>query len=70
MILNALAYVLIVSCEVYYMKQRNVSIKPYMILYVVMLIISEALYFYREQFQLIQIIKMIFAPLENFILLR
>jgi|GEM_PF-2205853 len=70
MILIALAYVLIVSCEVYYMKQRNVSIKPYMILYVVMLIISEALYFYREQFQLIQLIKMIFAPLENFILPR
>ena len=70
MILIILAYAVFVSCEVYYMKQRNVSIKPYMILYIVTFIMSEALYFYREQFQLIQLIKIIFAPLENFILLR
>lgn len=70
MIVIALAYVIIVGSEVYYMKQRNVAIKRYMILYISMFIVSEVLYFYREQFQLIQLVKLLFAPLENMILLK
>lgn len=70
MIIIALVYMLIVSCEVYYLKQRNVSIKPYMMVYSSMFVVSEIMYYLREHFQLIQLIKMVFAPIENIILLK
>jgi len=70
MIIIALVYMLIVSCEVYYLKQRKVSIKPYMMVYSSMFVVSEIMYYLREHFQLIQLIKMIFAPIESIILLK
>jgi len=70
MIIIALVYVLIVGCEIYYMKQRNVSTKPYMIVYCSMFVVSEIMYYFREHFQLIQLIKILFAPLESIILFK
>lgn len=70
MIIIAIAYILIVTYEVYYMKRRNVPIKPYILLYSIMFIASEVLYTFKNQYQLISLVKVLFAPIESILLFK
>ncbi|MCM3634373.1 hypothetical protein [Paenibacillus camelliae] len=70
MIIIAIAYIVIITYEVYYMKRHSVPIKPYVVLYGFMLIASEILYYFKDEFQLITIIKVLFAPIESILLFK
>src|SRR5690606_71497 len=70
MIIIAIAYIVIMTYEVYYMKRRSVPIKPYVVLYCFMFIASELLYFFKDEFQLITLIKVLFAPIESILLFK
>ncbi|MFC6334532.1 hypothetical protein ACFP56_18035 [Paenibacillus septentrionalis] len=70
MIIIAIAYLIFAGYEVYYLQQRNVPLKPYITLYSILLVISEVLYYFRDDFQIIEMIRVMFDSIEQMILLK